>query len=229
MATVITSSQYLAWTGQTATGADLLALANHCAGVSDAILKYLRPYSPIPRTVTDHVLDAPTGNVLLLPVTPVRSITSIYHKPGAEGDVTAFTAADLMTPYTDYYMPTDAFDGWSRSGRVFRRGQSMWGREWRYPNDVALAPTREPNRGAVKVTFEAGETALPEAVRQAAQLMVSLLYGRRVTGMPLTSEAWNGYSAGFSGPFTAAAALESPDVLAKLRQFRSEVVHMPGD
>jgi len=229
MATVITSTQYLAWTGLTATGADLLALANHCAAVSDAILKYLRPYSPVPLTVTDITLDAPTGNELVLPVTPVRSITSLYLRPGAGGDVTAFTSDNLLVAGTDYYMPVNAFDGWSRDGIVYRRGKSSWGQEWVYANSRSLAATINPNRGAVKVTCAAGETSVPGAIRQAAQLMVSLIFNRRVTGMPLTSEAWNGYSAAFAGPFTATSALESPDVQAKLRQFRVEPVHMPGD
>ena len=229
MATVITSTQYLAWTGLTATGADLLALANHCAAVSDAILKYLRPYSPIPLTVTDITLDAPTGNVLLLPATPVRSITSLYLRPGADGDTTLFTSDDLLTAGTDYYMPVNAFDGWSRTGVVYRRGRSNWGQEWVYANSRSLAATVNPNRGAIKVTYAAGETSVPDAVRQAAQLMVSLIFNRRKTGMPLSSESWNSYSYGASGPFSATAALASPDVAALLREFRAEPVHMPGD
>ena len=229
MATVITSTQYLAWTGLTATGADLLALANHCAAVSDAILKYLRPYSPIPLTVTDITLDAPTGNVLLLPATPVRSITSLHLRPGADGDTTLVTSDDLLTAGADYYMPVNAFDGWSRTGIVYRRGRSNWGQEWVYANSRSLAATINPNRGAIKVTYAAGETSVPDAIRQAAQLMVSLIFNRRKTGMPVTSASLNGGSYSLAGPFTATAALQSPDVAGLLREFRAEVVHMPGD
>jgi len=229
VATIITSGQYTAWTGQGATGADLLALANHCAAVSDAILKYLRPYSPVPLTVTDAILDAPTGNVLLLPATPVRGDPTIYYRPGAGGDVAAFTSDNLLTAGTDYYMPVNAFDGWSRSGQVFRRGKSSWGQEWVYANSRSLAATINPNRGAIKVTYAAGETSVPDAVRQAAQLMVSLTFNRRKTGMPLSSESWNSYSYGASGPFSATAALASPDVAALLREFRVEPIHTPGD
>ena len=229
MATIITSGQYTAWTGQGATGADLLALANHCAAVSDAILKHLRPYSPVPLTVTDAILDAPTGNVLLLPATPVRGDPTIYYRPGAGGDVTAFTSDNLLTAGADYYMPVNAFDGWSRTGIVYRRGRSNWGQEWVYANSRSLAATINPNRGAIKVTYAAGETSVPDAVRQAAQLMVSLTFNRRKTGMPLSSESWNSYSYGASGPFSATAALASPDVAALLREFRVEPIHTPGD
>ncbi len=229
MAAIITLADYQAFTGQEFTGDDATAISRICAAVSDALAKHLRPYSPVPVTLSGHVMDAPNGNVLIVPVLPVRTLTSIYLRWFANGDSTAFTSDDLLTVNTDYWMPTDAFDGYSRDGKVFRRNGGLWACEWRYPNTRALAPVIDPNRGAIKITATCGETSVPEAIRGAAALMVSLVYNRRKDGAPYASESWNGRSQSLAGPFTATSALDSPDVQAMLRPYRSALVHVAGD
>jgi hypothetical protein len=229
MGAIVTATSYQAATGQTVTGDALTALSRTCESVSDALSKYLRPYSPVPVTLSGYIADAPTSNVLVLPVLPVRTLTSVYLRWGADGDSASFTSDDLLTVNDDYWMPTDPFDGYSRDGKVFRRGVSMWAYEYRYAHRGSLSPTLDPNRGAIKLTATCGETSVPDAVHQAAVLMVSLVYGRRKTGMPVTNESWNGYSYGASGPFTAVSALDSPDVQAYLRAYRPALCHTAGD
>ncbi len=228
MAALITATSYQAFTGQTFSGADETALSGWCAAVDNLVRKYLRPYSPDPLTLTSHIMDAPTGNVLVIPATPVRTLTSIYWHAGANGEVAEFTADDLLTVNDDYWMPTDPFDGYSRTGFVYRRGLSAWLGELRYPNRRALAAQDDPARGAVMVNATCGETSVPDAITAACVLMVSLIFARRKTGLPLTSESWNGYSAGYASPFLV-AVLYSPDVQAILAPFRPVIVHVAGD
>jgi hypothetical protein len=216
MGALVTSTSYLAATGQSITGDDLTALTAWCAGVDSALRKMLRPYSPDPLTLTSFVMDAPPTNVLTLPVVPVRTLTSIYLHWGANGEAAAFTADDLLTVNTDYWMPTEPFDGYSRTGIVYRRGWGVWAYERRYAGVGSLAPHIDPNRGAIKVTATCGEASVPDAITSAAVLAVSLLYNRRKDGAPFASESWNGRSQSLAGPFTATAAVNSPDVVALL-------------
>lgn len=230
MAAIITATDYQALTGQTFTGDALTAVSGLCAAVSDALSKYLRPYSPTPVTLTSYPMDAPPSNVLVLPVLPVRTLTAILSHPGANGEVAAFDATnDLLTVNDDYWMPTDPFDGYSRDGKVYRRGTGLWGLERRYATQRSLEPTVDPNRGALLVTAACGEASVPDAIREAAKLMVSLLYARRTTGMPVTSESWNGYAGSYAGPFTATGAIDSPDVQSLLRAYRPQLVHTAAD
>ena len=229
MAALITAESYQTLTGQTMTGADLTALSGWCAGVNNAVRKHLRPYSPDSVTLTSFVMDAPTGNVLLLPVLPVRTLTSVYWRPGANGEVAAFTSDDLLTVNDDYWMPTDPFDGYSRKGEVYRRGMSSWQGEYRYANPRSLAPQHDPGRGAILLNATCGETSVPDAITSACALMVSLIYARRKDGAPYASESWNGRSQSLAGAFTATAALHSPDVQALLAPFRPTLYHVAGD
>lgn len=220
MGALITAVSYQSHTGQTITGADLTALNGWCAGVDSAIRKLLRPYSPDPLTLTSFVMDAPPGNVLLLPALPVRTLTSLYLRWGANGKVSDFTSDYLLTVNDDYFMPTNPHDGFSRAGIVYRRGGwSTWAFERRYANLSSLAPTIDPNRGAILVNATCGETSVPDAITSAAVLAVSLLYNRRKEGAPFASESWNGRSQSLAGPFTATSAVHSPDVLALLLPF----------
>jgi hypothetical protein len=217
---VLSLDHYHTLTGITSTDATRdAALTAILAAVDAAIKKYVAPFYPEPTTITDAILDAPPHNILQLPVLPVRSLTSLYLRWGADGDAALFTSDYLLTVNTDYYMPVDdKIHAYSRSGHVYRRGWSIWALERRW-HVGRLAGQIDPARGAIKATFTAGPAAVPEDIELAAMLMTSLIYARRTDGAPTTSESWNGYSRGVGGPFTATAALASPDVAALLAPY----------
>lgn len=205
--------------GVTVTGDDLASATAICAMVDAAVRRQIHPFVPEPVTITNHVFDAPVGHKLTLPVLPVRSITSIYVRWGANGDSAAFTSDDLLTEFTDYYFPQDdPVRGYSRSGVVYRRNSSSWGCEWVRPVN-RLAPDLDPNRGAVKATWLAGPASVPDDLFGVAATAVTLLYTRRLTGMPVTNESWNGYSYGLAAPFLT-SFLQQPDVIDVLNQYR---------
>lgn len=218
---ILSASTYSTYTGTSYTGADATALAAIISAVDAAIKRTIRPFYPESTTVTDAVLDAPVGPVLLLPVVPVRSITSLYLNYSANGVVADFTSDHLLMAGDDYHLPLDGVvEGYSRSGRVFRRGASSWGRERVFMVD-RIAPQTTPARGAIKATFAAGPTSVPDDLVQAAVLATSLLFHRKVAGAPFGSESWNGYSAGIAGPFTAAGVLRTPDIAALLAPYQT--------
>lgn len=231
MAAIITSTSFLNATGLTITGANLTALASITASVDTAIRRMIYPFLVEPRTVTDHVDMAPDNEVLLLPEVPVRSITSIYLNPDADGLATNFTAEHLLdnTTGSEYWLHIDRpVDAYSRSGKVFRRGGSWswgaggggnWGAESFSASRRNLAGNVRAARGAVKVTYAAGTLSVPDDVFEAAKLATAMLYNRRKTGVPATSASLNGASYSLAGPFTAMAALRTPDVLALLEYY----------
>jgi hypothetical protein len=218
---IITAATWTAHTGISTTGADATSVAEFCAAVDAAIRRVIYPFRAEAATITDQIIDAPLDNVLVLPAVPVRSITSLYLKWGANGDPTAFTSADLLTPYTDYYLPIDDdYNSWSRSGRVYRRGASVWGYEMRRPLG-RLAVDENPCRGAIKVTYTVGPASgVPADIIAAAVTAVTYLYLRRSTMVIPTSESWNGYSKGASIlPNQMQGALHSTDALSLLTPY----------
>lgn len=217
---ILSASTYATYTGTSYTGADATSLAAIITAVDAAIKRVIRPFYPESTTVTDKLLEAPVGPVLLLPVVPVRSITSLYLNYAANG-VSDFTSDHLLTSGEDYFLPLDGVvEDYSRSGRVFRRGASSWGYERVRPVD-RIAPQTTPARKAIKVTFAAGPTSVPDDIVQAAVLATSLLFHRKVAGAPFGSESWNGYSAGIAGPFIAAGILRTPDIAALLAPYQT--------
>lgn len=218
---IICADTWMDWRGTAVTGDDLTSAAAICAAVDRAIREAVFPFVPDPVTVTSHVMDAPVGNALLLPLTPARSITSIYLRWGADGDPALFTSDYLLTAYTDYVLHLDRPDlGYSKSGIVRRRGSSSWGYEMRRPVG-RLAAATDPNRGAVCVTYAAGPASVPDDIFGAACQAVSLLWGQRSDGAPAASESWNGYSRSLSGPYTAAGVLETPTIASVLASYRA--------
>jgi hypothetical protein len=224
---ILSLQEWKVFTGTTTTDATRDAAITMILGDVDAAFRQaLKPFYPGPVTITDHVMDAPRGNVLLLPVTPARSITSLYlrwFRGESYGDPAAFTAEDLLTQYEDYFMPIDTLpENYSRSGKVYRRRASSWGAEWVRPLG-RLASELEPARGAVKVTYLAGPASVPDDIAMAAALAASQLYARMPTGVPLGSESWNGYSKSVAAPFLVSFR-ESPDVAAVLRRYQGVYV-----
>lgn len=215
---IISQSAVTTRTGVTYTGTDATAIAQSCTDVDAALKKMLAPYYPEPETLTFY-LDAPYSRELILPYRPVRSITSIHYHPGANGDPSLFTADDLLTAYEDYQFETDALT--SRNDRgIVRRVGTVWGWDWWSPPE-RLGYRLEPERGSLKVVAACGPAAVPADIALAACKAVLLLYQFRATGIPQGSESWNGYNLSYSQPFTAEAALRSPDVLALLAPYTS--------
>lgn len=216
---IICADTWMDATGVSATGDNLTALAGWCAAVDAAVKKLIRPFLPEPQTLTLY-LDAPPTNKLILPVVPVRSITSIHLRYDGAGVDANYTSDYLLAADgTEYALPLDwQPEGYSRSGIVYRRGVSVWGFERRRPLG-RLAPATDPNRLALKVVGSFGPASVGDDVFAAAVIATTLLHNRRETGVPLNSESLNGYSYGASGPFTAAAAVNTPDVLALLAPY----------
>ncbi len=220
---IITAATYQTLSDQTFTGSTLDSVTAWCAGVSAAILKAIRPFQPEPITQTDIILNAPIDEFLILPIVPVRSITSVYYNPFANGNPAAFTSDDLLAA-TQYQLMTTQPEGYSRSGLLRRCGLSnLWGADWRNPVTM-LASKLVPLYGAIKVTYLAGPASLPADIQDAAVLAVSLMLQRKKTGAPLSSEGWNGYNYSLASAFTATSAVNSPDVLDMLMPYRSPAV-----
>lgn len=222
---ILTPEQFQELTAQSITGDNLAALTGWCAAVSNAILRAIRPFYPEPITVTDCVLDAPPSRDLILPITPARSITTVYYRSDAHGVVSAFTSDYLIDNSNgDEYqlLIDDPIQGWSRQG-ILRRIGAVWGYEnIAYP--TRLAQTLGPERGSVKVTYTAGALSMPPEIEAAAVLAVAMLYNRKTTGLPTVSESWNGYSASYGGPFTASGVINTPDIQNLLQPYLPHVL-----
>ena len=222
---IITPDIYAAATNQTFTGGDLTALATITAGVDAAIRREIRPFEPEPVTRTVY-RDAPYRNVLDLGVCPIRSITSLYLKYGANGVDAEFDSASLLTVGDDYYLPIDdVAAGYNRSGLVYRRGVSIWGFEY-LRNAGRLASHIDPCRGAIKAVLVCGPTSVPDDLMLAAVLATSLILNRKEVGAPFASESWNGRSQSLAGPFVATAALATPDIANILAKYQT--IHVAG-
>jgi len=196
---IICADTWMDWRGTAVTGDDLTSAAAICAAVDRAIREAVFPFVPEPVTVTSHVMDAPVGNALLLPLTPARSVTSIYLRWGADGDPALFTSDYLLTAYTDYVLHLDRPDlGYSKSGIVRRRGSSSWGYELRRPVG-RLAAATDPNRGAVCVSYQAGAPSVPDDIFGIAAQVVTRLYQTRAMGAPVSSASLNGGSYSLAG------------------------------
>jgi hypothetical protein len=203
--------------GLTATDALRAAISPIVAECEDAVKAFVFPTQLEAATATDYVLDAPwNSEFLYLPLRPVRAVTSLYVRHDARGDPSLFDSTHLKTAFTDYRLVIDKRpEGWSKGGTVQILNASFWGATWRRPHgrlgfDVVNVP------GSIKVTFTYGYTTPPARAVGAIYKMVAMLAARRKTGIPVTSASLNGASWAGAGPFTAVAALHSPDVLAEL-------------
>lgn len=215
---IITQAAVTARSTVTYTGADATAITQFCTDVDSAIKRMLAPYYPEPETLTMY-LDAPPSRELILPYRPVRSVTSVYYHPGANGDPTAFTSDDLLTAYTDYQLQVDPLTSRNDAG-ILRRVSAVWGWDWYSPPE-RLGYRLEAQRGALKVVADVGPASVPPDISNAAYLAVLLMYQWRTTGIPVTSSSWNGASFSTAQQYTADAAIRSPGVLALLAPYTS--------
>lgn len=220
-----TLAGWYTWAQRTADGGAMDgAISQRLASAEAAIKRLCHPYQFEAVTQTDVVLDAPwNSNVLILPLTPVRTLTSVYYNPTGLGLAANFDSTHLLTANVDYQLLIDLQpEGWSKSGRVRRLNRSTWGVTQHRPHGrLASEPT--PGQGMVKVTYAAGHTSVPADVVEALYIMVSLMYGRRETGAPAASESWNARSVSYSGPLTSTAALNHPDVQQLLAPYVTQI------
>lgn len=215
---LIDAEIWQSYSGNSVTGNDLISASNWAASVRKALLRVLRPYIPEPQDGVTFYVDGPPKPTLILPVRPVRSITSLRLHPRAFGLEANFTSADELVEGVDWYQEKDPLDGTNRTGLIRLAQRSVWSYSTR--REVGrLAGTIGPDRGAIRVVANVGEATVPEDIRSAAVACVSLLMQRRATGTPLQSESWAGYSASYAGPFTAEAAIRSPEVQALLAPY----------
>ena len=217
---IVSLSTVQDYTGDSYTGANATSIERFCMAVDTAVKRMIFPFRPEPVTVSSQLIDAPMNNILQLPLVPVRSITSLYLHWGANGDSTQFDLTnDILTNHDDYYMPIDdAINSWSRTGFVYRRGASTWGYEM-IRRLGRLFVEEDPNRGAILANYVAGCATVPADIESAAVMAVVLMYQHRKKGAPVQSEGWNGYSYSLSAPFTAEAAIHTPEVQALLSPY----------
>lgn len=216
---LVTLESVQTYQGTTYTGANAAALTAYCAAIDDAIKRLLAPYYPEPKTLADIILDAPPSRELILPVRPARSITSVYYNPVAHGLASNFTADHLIdnTDGDEYQLTLDAITGRNERG-ILRRVNRNWGYARHSPNE-RLGYEIEPERGAIKISYLAGPTAVPPAIASAAFFAALLMYQRRERGAPMQSESENGYSYSLASAFTADAAIRTPEVMGLLKPF----------
>jgi hypothetical protein len=187
----------------------------------DAAVKRLTGQNIEQATYTDKILDAPYNTKFLqLPQWPVSSITSLYLNGNAKGDPSLFDSTHLLTNYTDYKLRIDDFvNGRSKRGAVEILSRSYWAYWQQRTLSMPLTNSLTDAPGAIKCTWVAGYATVPDDLKGAVAAAVMLLYDRRQTGSPLTSESWNGRSVGYDGAFTATAAVHSPDVWQVVRHY----------
>lgn len=208
------------YTGDSYTGANATSIERFCMAVDTAVKRMIFPFRPEPVTITNQLIDAPMTNILEIPLTPVRSITSLYLHWGSNGDASAFDLTnDILVNHDDYYMPIDdPINSWSRTGFVYRRGASTWGYEM-IRRLGRLYVEEDPNRGAILANYTAGAATVPADIESAAVMAVVLMYQHRKTGAPLNSENWGGYSYSTASQFTAEGAIRTPEVQALLAPY----------
>lgn len=225
-----TLAGFYSWAQTTADGGVVDTAINQRLSSAEALIKKLvHPYQFETVTETDY-LNAPWNSPwLLLPLVPVRTVTSIHYNPTGFAVSANYTSDHLLVAPAsgvtnpDYLLEADMRpQGWSRSGRVRRLNRACWGVQYVRPLG-RLGSGPEVEARPLKVVYDAGHTSVPADVVEALYMMVSLMYGRRENGAPIASESWNGRSVSYSGPLTSTAALNHPDVQQNLAPYISQI------
>jgi hypothetical protein len=199
------------------TAAQQTAVGDVLVEVESAIKALVYPTMLEPGTASNHVLDAPWGSHrLYTPLRPVRAISSLYVRQDAKADPSLFTSDYLRTQYTHYRLVIDMQpEGWSKAGCVEVLNASFWGATYRRPHGrLGFETVNVP--GAILLNYTYGYTSVPPRVVTAVYQAAAMVLARRKTGIPVVSASLNGASYSGAGPFTATAAVHSPDVLASL-------------
>lgn len=216
---IITAAEYGSHTNQTFTGGALTAVSAACAAV-DAAVKRRTGQAIEQATYSNVILDAPAhSKFLYLPQWPVSSITSLYLNWDAKADPSLFDATHALVEFTDFRLVKDDVpNSRSKRGKVEILTRSNWA--YRTERPLGMLTARHVDcPGAVKATFVAGHSPVPDDLIRAACDAVSLMYARRLNGMPTSSESWNGYSVSWATEYAAAGILNTPQIADTLRFF----------
>jgi hypothetical protein len=180
----------------------------------DAVKRYLR--QNVESQSVTSILAGPPQTTLVLPQIPVQvSGFTLYRNDNANGDTTAFTAADLLTLYTDYTLDiADDDPAVSRSGLV-RSLTSTWGNA-RERGVYSLTPRLVPTPGNIKVVYTAGYATIPASIVTAVHIITSRLWNMRKRGYPLIGESLNGYSYSAQGTATAEGIIQGDPTIRKM-------------
>lgn len=214
---VIDTTTWQTITGRTLSGSDLTACSAWCQAISTALTRLLFPLQLEPATRVD-ILDAPGDRDLLVRYRPVRQIIRLQFNPYADGVASRFTPDTELVEGQDYELLRDDPSGISLCGIIRRLKGAVWGVYRERLGPATLGFQFRPLRGAIRLEAETGFPQVPEDIRAAAALAVSLALQRRWLGLPTQSESWNGYSVSWHLP-QAFALLHSDDVLALLRPY----------
>ncbi len=151
-------------------------------------------------TVTEYYDGSGTQNLCLrrTPI-PADGIISVYLDYAGNAGSTdgSFGADTLLTEGEDYYLDPDSLfgDGMSYSG-ILKRIDAVWPLRRRRPQDH-LAYGLESLPGCLKVTYAAGYTLIPYALKRAVWDMTTFLALNAQWGRIPTSESGEGYSRSF--------------------------------
>lgn len=113
------------------------------------------------QTVALYLDSFPAEDYIELPLSPLQSVTSVVYKNSAGTETT-------MTVTTDYIV-----DSYSPVGRVVL----AYGKTW---PDFTAYPVNP-----ITITYKAGYTTLPKALRQAMLLLIGLWYENRENEIPV--------------------------------------------
>ncbi len=224
---LLTLTQHKTFAGITST--DVVRDASLSA-IIDEVIDVVKRYcnnGDIEATEYTQVLDAPPYPSLVLPFAPVIYDPDadepidfqLYRLSTANGDPSAFTAADLLTIYTDYTLDIGPANTTVSETGIVRFFHNPVGLTFERPL-YSLSVKPVPLRGAIKVVYTAGYQTVPPAIQGAINLMVRKIFNSRKIGGPLTGESLNGYSYSAQQSATANGILYGdPTVQQMLRPF----------
>lgn len=218
---IVTAAIWQAYANITVTGSELASIEIICAAVDKAIKNRLKRTIE-QQTFTSLIMDAPdTPTIQLGRYAPITIASfQCWMNGAANGNPAAFTTDNLLEMYTDYRLDVDPVNPLLSPGNLERVG-NVWGISYRR-RPGQLSYNYEPNRGAIKLTFQGGYAPdeIPTDIVQAACIAVTQLMGNRKYGYQLGSESWNGYSYNIPGVgLLANGTLGSADILGLLQPY----------
>lgn len=221
---IVTPDDWKTFTGKQPTATELAQIGALCMAV-DRMFKD-ETGRVLERGSYTAVLDSPPAPQLRLfrwaPL--VIADLDVYYNTGANGDPDAFTADDLLTPYTDYTFKADAADPTLCPSGVLTRvadnsGTPMfWGESGYWP-PYSVSAQRVPIRGAIKVEMVGGYKFIPMDLKSAAVLAVTKLARSQGFGGQKASESWNSYS--YSLPAAQLSVLQDPAISMTLDRYKN--------
>lgn len=156
---------------------------------------------------------------------PVNSIASVYEDQNAAGGQAsgAFGSTTLLTQGVDYELMKTGSGGGADSG-ILRRINGIWQKSFAYvPGQISPASV-DPSC-TIKVSYNAGLTAIPEDLQQACMILMAAVKRIIGKGDNVTSEGWEDYNYTVSTAAEQAMGGMPPAVLGMLsRRYRTNAV-----